>query len=212
MSRILFRTTGKNRRRPADGAAERPAAGGRRQEIFGHWPLITHRSSQRSQFPAADAEAKGRPCCTDRKSEEELRTRRSFLEHVAGRVAGVGIVSLVLRRSGFPSQDRKPDVLATLKVSENKDLENVGGFVLVKDTPEGELMVTRTGAGQYSALSTICPHRQCRVEVKSPSLIQCPCHQSAYRIDGTYVSGPAKTGLRRFQVRVDGDIITVTRE
>ena len=141
-----------------------------------------------------------------------MRSRRSFLEHVTGGIAGVGIASLVLGRSGFSSPNRNPEILTTLKISENKDLEKIGGFVLVKDTPLGDLIVIRSGAEQYSALSTVCPHRQCRVEVKNPSLIQCPCHQSAFRTDGTYVSGPAKTGLRRFQVRVEGDLLAVMGE
>ena len=32
--------------------------------------------------------------------------------------------------------------------------------------------VKRIGENEYSALSNVCPHRQCRVEVKSPTAIR----------------------------------------
>jgi cytochrome b6-f complex iron-sulfur subunit len=108
-------------------------------------------------------------------------------------------------------QNKPGPALASVRISESRELEKVGGFVLVKDTPEGDLLIVRTGAEQYSALSNECPHKQCLVEVKSPVLIQCPCHKSAYRIDGTFVKGPAKTSLRKFPLQVEGDLIVVTK-
>ncbi len=144
--------------------------------------------------------------------EVKQETRRTFLEDTARGVAGIGIVSALLSQSAMASQDAQKAVLASVRISENKDLDKIGGFVLVKDTPEGDLFVIRTGTDQYSALSNVCPHKQCLVEVKSSALIQCPCHHSAYKIDGTYMSGPAKSGLRKFPVRVDGDVIVVSRD
>ena len=146
---------------------------------------------------------------TDEKKQE---TRRTFLEDSARGIAGIGIVSAFFSQSAMASQDAQKTVLASVSISGNKDLEKTGGFVLVKDTSEGDLFVIRTGADQYSALSNVCPHKQCLVEVKSSALIQCPCHHSAYKIDGTYISGPAKSGLRKFPVRVDGDAIVVSKD
>ncbi len=143
--------------------------------------------------------------------EDQMKTRRTFLEDLACKVAGIGLVAMLPTKTVLPAQDGKPEVVATVKISENKDLEKIGGFVLVKDTPEGDIIVVRSAAEQFSALSNVCPHKQCRVEVKSSTLIQCPCHQSAYKIDGTYISGPANASLRKFEVRAEGDLITVTR-
>ena len=140
--------------------------------------------------------------------EDQMKTRRTFLEELACGIASIGVISAMPDKNGL-SQDHKPEVVATVSISQNKDLEKVGGFVLLKDTPEGEILVVRSGDDQYSALSNVCPHKQCHVEVKSSALIQCPCHQSAYKTDGTYISGPANASLRKFQVRVEGDVITV---
>ena len=141
--------------------------------------------------------------------QKDGETRRNFLSKLIGNVANLGVVAVVTRRLGF-SQNKPKDVLTTVKLSDNKDLERVGGYVLVKDTAAGDVLVVRSGETQYTALSNICPHKQCKVEVKSPSLIQCPCHQSAYKIDGTYIGGPSKTSLKKFSISLNGDVLTVT--
>lgn len=141
---------------------------------------------------------------------EGTTTRRAFLEDLACKIAGVGLVSVMVPESGAFSQDKKQEVLANVKVSEHRDLERIGGYVLVKDTTQGDVLIVRSGPEEFSALSNVCPHKQCLVEVKSPELIRCPCHQSAYKIDGTYISGPAKASLRKFEVRVEGDSLVVT--
>ncbi len=137
-------------------------------------------------------------------------SRRIFLLDLARHAVGVGAIGATLRWFGFSRQDAKKGVLATVKIADNPDLSKVGGSVLIKDTPEGELLVVRSGENQYDAMSNVCPHKQCHVEVKSPTLIKCPCHGSTYRIDGTYVSGPSKKSLKKFHVTVDGGVITVT--
>ncbi len=56
----------------------------------------------------------------------------------------------------------------------------------------------------------VCPHEQCRVEVKSSTLIKCLCHGSAYKIDGTYMSGPSHKSLKQFLLAMKDGTITVT--
>ena len=106
------------------------------------------------------------------------------------------------------SQEKQNRTIATLKISDYPVLEKVGGFVLLEDTPAGELLIIRTTENEFTSLSNVCPHRQCHVRVISPELIRCPCHQSAYRIDGTYIRGPAKASLKKFVTRTEGGIIT----
>jgi Rieske Fe-S protein len=142
-----------------------------------------------------------------KKDREQVETRRIFLEDMACKIAGIGLA--MLPRTALSAQDKKPELLASVKISENRELEKVGGYLILRNTAEGDIMVVRSGAGEFSAFSNVCPHRQCLVEVKGPALIRCPCHQSAFKIDGTYISGPAKTGLRRFPIRVEGDSIEV---
>jgi cytochrome b6-f complex iron-sulfur subunit len=83
--------------------------------------------------------------------------------------------------------------------------------VLIKKTPVGDLLLVRSGENQYSAFSIICPHLKCNVKVKSPTLIQCPCHQSGYTIQGDYISGPAKKGLNKFPVSVEEGVIKILK-
>jgi len=142
-------------------------------------------------------------CC----DSNDGKTRRDFMNELAGGIA-LGIAGPLLSRAGFASGD-KPQVLATLKIDDHQELQKPGGSLLVKKTPAGDLLVVRSGEGAFCAFSVVCPHLQCNVKVVSPTMIQCPCHKSGYGIDGTYISGPAKSGLRKFPVNVDAGVITV---
>ncbi len=144
---------------------------------------------------------------SDRKSHQ---SRRTFLQNVADRLPLFLAAMLASSRKGLPRQDKQNPVLATVKIADNPALDKLGGFVLVKNTPVGDVLIVRTGDDQYTAMSDICPHKQCRVEVKSETLIKCPCHGSAYKIDGTYVSGPSHKSLQRFRISVADGVITVT--
>lgn len=140
---------------------------------------------------------------------KQKRTRRIFFNDVARNMAWVGLAARGFGRYGISASDEQGKVLTTLKVSDYKELEKNGGFVLIKETAAGDLLITRSGDEQYNALSNVCPHRQCKVEVKSESVIQCPCHQSSYKTDGTYVAGPAKASLKKFPVTLEAGVLTV---
>jgi Rieske Fe-S protein len=146
---------------------------------------------------------------SDKDGRVQKQTRRRFLGSVIHKLAGIGVVAAAGRRLGFPLQGQQKKVLTAVKISENPSLNNVGGFVLIKKTSEGEVLVVRSGDAQYAALSNVCPHKGCHVEVKSKTLIRCPCHHSAYQIDGTYISGPSKASLRKFMFSLEGDVLTV---
>jgi len=143
---------------------------------------------------------------------KQKRTRRAFLGDLADRFVIFGVVSSALRRLAFPFQDNPNTVLATIKIVDYADLERVGGFVLLKDTPVGELLIVRSSMEQFDAMSNVCPHKHCRVEVKSPKLIKCPCHGSTYKIDGTYIKGPSKKNLKKFRTILEGGVISVNAD
>jgi Rieske Fe-S protein len=84
-------------------------------------------------------------------------------------------------------------------------LEGPGGFLRVKpDGWELPLYVLRDDAGGFTALSPICTHLGCVVEVEGAALV-CPCHGSTYTRAGQVVRGPAERALRRFPVTVEAD-------
>ena len=140
--------------------------------------------------------------------KKPTQTRRTFLNNITRRLPMAGVAAVFHRRA-LPFQDPQAEVITTVKLADSPELGEAGGFVLVKGTSAGDILIVCTGDGQYAAMSNKCPHRQCEVEVKNPTLIQCPCHRSAYKIDGTYVSGPAKRSLKQFRVAVEEGVITV---
>ena len=84
-------------------------------------------------------------------------------------------------------------------------LAGPGGFLRVR--PEGwelPVYVVRGDAGDLIALSPVCSHLGCVVEVEG-SVLVCPCHGSTYERSGRVVRGPAERALRSFPTSVDGD-------
>jgi Rieske Fe-S protein len=71
-----------------------------------------------------------------------------------------------------------------------------------------EVVVTQPEAGRFEGLSAVCTHTGCIVDKVADGLIQCPCHGSRYRLDGTVAGGPAPRALpARPVVVVDGSIV-----
>jgi Rieske Fe-S protein len=138
------------------------------------------------------------------------RSRRAFFGDVLRIGAGAVVTGALLPQLARAMKDEK--VVATIKLAERKELADVGGFVLLKDTPGGDILIVRTGKETYQALSPICPHKECTVKVKSADLIQCPCHKSAYALDGTYQSGPSKKSLAKFPFTIKDGTLSVLSE
>jgi Rieske Fe-S protein len=88
-----------------------------------------------------------------------------------------------------------------LRVAEHPGLAGPGGYLKV--LPAGwsvPLLVLADGEGGWSALSPVCTHLGCVVEVQGRVLI-CPCHGSTYQRSGAVVRGPAERALTSFRVR-----------
>lgn len=78
----------------------------------------------------------------------------------------------------------------------------VGGGVIVGDT-----VVTQPTAGKFEGYSTTCTHAGCKVNKIVSGLIECPCHGSEFRLDGTVARGPAERPLDTHPVKVSGESI-----
>jgi cytochrome b6-f complex iron-sulfur subunit len=137
--------------------------------------------------------------------------RRLFLVRMM-RYGVTACAATVLPLTAVSAQEKKGRLLATVKIADHPNLAKVGGFVLVEDTPAGDLLIIRSSDAEYTSLSPVCPHKQCKVHILNPTLIQCPCHKSAYKIDGTLIHGPSKASLKKFVTRVDGGIITTLED
>jgi cytochrome b6-f complex iron-sulfur subunit len=67
-------------------------------------------------------------------------------------------------------------------------------------------------SGKFTALSLVCTHLGCTVEVK-PDGFACPCHGSRFNNAGFPVKGPAAAPLKalRIEQTADGKIILHTK-
>jgi cytochrome b6-f complex iron-sulfur subunit len=77
------------------------------------------------------------------------------------------------------------------------------------DSAGAPVLVVRTAAKDYRALSSICTHSEiCQVEWDPKrEQVVCPCHRSAYDVFGNVLSGPPPRPLRTYPVAViDGGV------
>ncbi len=93
-----------------------------------------------------------------------------------------------------------------VKISENPALTSVGGSVSVTD----ELMLIRMDESTFFAVSLICRHKGCTVELEGDKFV-CPCHGSEYTLKGKVTQGPAKDNLKTFETMFDssGGVVTI---
>jgi Rieske Fe-S protein len=82
----------------------------------------------------------------------------------------------------------------------------VGGGTILADK---EIVVTQPSAGKFMAFSAVCTHQGCIVDQVSGGTINCPCHGSKFKLDGSVAKGPATAPLSARAVKVSGDQISL---
>lgn len=127
--------------------------------------------------------------------------RRQFLGTCGGAIASVAL-------SGCASVMARPvtaiDGRISLALADHPELAaRNGAITILPSGTEDPIIVLRTGERTYAALSAVCTHRGCTVEVAGDRL-ECPCHGSQYNREGTVLEGPAERALGRFTTTVDG--------
>lgn len=129
-------------------------------------------------------------------------SRRGVLKAATLTAIGAPLLASCSDGSGTPGRTPEPgEKLASLD-----DFED--GQSLVVMTSAGVPVVLRREGDEITAHNGVCPHGGCSVRVEVSNLL-CPCHNSKFEFDGTYISGPANTDLLPTEVKVEnGDIIT----
>ncbi len=164
-----------------------------------------------SRFRAV-ADAKDQGLCVGLVTH--LPARSNLAVYGAARVGDHVYVDLMKDLScdalnGFPSVS---DGTVTVPIAQFPELGTVGGSVIGK--PAGlndKLIVARVAADQVIALSAICTHMQCDVQLVLEDLdLYCGCHGSAYAFDGKVLAGPAVQPIKRYPVDFDGSTIVIT--
>jgi cytochrome b6-f complex iron-sulfur subunit len=128
-------------------------------------------------------------------------SRRDFLNEVTLGALGVaGLGSVVVTYQYF-----SPNVLfepSTTFRAGNPDLFPVHSVTFLQDQ---QVYIVRMPEGFY-AVSAVCTHLGCITQWKPDAdQIQCPCHGSKFRTDGTKVEGPAPRPLPHFTISLTAD-------
>jgi Rieske Fe-S protein len=140
-----------------------------------------------------------------------MLTRRKFLKTIGG-VITLTTTPLFLKgcAAGFPTYRGEFDG-TKIRIAKAEALalatENSVMMVRASNLPIPIVMRNLAGKGLI-ALSTICTHAGCEVRVLLNSF-ECPCHGSAYAVDGAVEEGPASRPLQRFIVEDTPEAIII---
>jgi Rieske Fe-S protein len=141
-------------------------------------------------------------------------TRRAFVVTTGATVAG----SLTGCGGGgsSPSSPSTPPTPPPITGEIRVPLMGLGETVTASANLVGGLQtplaVTRVSQTEVVAVSRICTHESCTVNLPTSSggTLDCPCHGSRFRITGQVVNGPAARPLFPFPARIQGNEVIIT--
>jgi len=124
---------------------------------------------------------------------EHCINRREFLSTAAAgaafvAVAGCGDGDV----SGVAPLVQLPPGPVVITVGNFAPLANPGIFVQVPGVP---IAVKRLDVATFLALSMVCTHAGCPVDIVSGQAFDCPCHRSTFDGNGSVTRGPAEQPL-----------------
>ena len=144
----------------------------------------------------------GSPRCT-----QPCIGRRAFVERSIGAVLGT---SLLTACASLVTRTVTPvDGTLRLALVHYPELAADGGSLNV--IPKGSkdpIYVLALGDRRYAALSPICTHLGCTVEIEQARLV-CPCHGSTYDREGKVLRGPAEEALASYRTALTSDGVIV---
>ena len=95
-----------------------------------------------------------------------------------------------------------------VQLSQFPELARADGAVKLQPDGLAEPVYLLASEAGFVAVSPICTHRGCTVDVQGDRLV-CPCHGSTYDRDGYVLKGPAQRALTRYPVERSGDALTI---
>ena len=130
--------------------------------------------------------------------------RREFV--VACALAGAGLLTGCIAMVTHPVP--VADGRVRLSLDAYPELAKPDGAIKIQPSAARDPIYVLAGEGGYRAVSPICTHRGCTVEVQGARLV-CPCHGSTYDRAGTVLKGPAERALATFPVSRDGNQLII---
>ncbi|PRP95404.1 Cytochrome b6-f complex iron-sulfur subunit [Enhygromyxa salina] len=173
-------------------------------------------------------EAKGQDTQTPSEGDD---TRRAFLKVGVGAL-GAGLAAVVvapaLRYSLWPLAEGvevtsggdefvvvgKRDQFGAVPVKVDIFADRVDAWNRTKNVKIGSAWVVELD-GQLHAFSSVCPHLGCAVDYEAESdKFVCPCHDSAFGLDGAHEAGPSPRPLDQleFEEQQDGKLLAIRFE
>ena len=153
--------------------------------------------------------------------------RRAFLKLVtaglgvlAGAIAvipGLGFLASPLGRAAVRGAGNPLRVAGEREIKPGKPLRvtavgpHEDAWLRMEKVTLGSLWLVRAVEdGPIKAFSTVCPHLGCGVDFDDKAgKFTCPCHASAFDLDGRCLGGPSPRGLDELETRVEGRDVLV---
>jgi len=160
--------------------------------------------------------------CDHTELMEKQETRRSFysaaiagLGTIIGAVLAIPAAAYLLLKPKAAAKSQWVDAadLNSLQVGKPEEVvfrrSRVDGWRVLNE--KATAWVVRTDAQNVIAYSPSCTHLGCAYhwDEASKNFI-CPCHTSAFSIDGKVLAGPAPRPLDRFSTRVDNGKLLIS--
>lgn len=130
-------------------------------------------------------------------------TRRDFLKLATRGLLYLGGLLGLGGLIRFVSFEPDPPPPTRFEVGLAQDYET-GSHTLIATIPAVLIRASSQEGAGFSALSLICSHLGCTVEIK-PKEYVCPCHGSRYDLSGGVTKGPATSPLVPLRVEVTKD-------
>ncbi|MCH2200344.1 MAG: Rieske (2Fe-2S) protein [Fuerstiella sp.] len=119
-----------------------------------------------------------------------------FLDPLFRRRKGDEFIPLSITSDAIPT-DGTP--VAVTVIADQSDAWN-----LYKDVPIGSIWVRRKNDGRLVAFNSTCPHLGCSVDYRaSNNDFYCPCHTSAFDLDGGKKNVIPPRGMDELDIRTD---------
>jgi cytochrome b6-f complex iron-sulfur subunit len=97
------------------------------------------------------------------------------------------------------------DFTLDLSSSANSALTANGGYVISQG-----VIVAKTSAGEYIAVSAACTHQGTNVQFQSANnRFHCPAHGANFTITGTVQNGPANSPLTQYNTSLSSNMLRV---